>query len=68
MFLVPGNYVISRNGFGTYELNVVLKIRQCRGERFGDELLGERDETKPLYRGLSISAGLPFIGNSLRKK
>ena len=57
VFFVPSNYMVSRNCLGTCELNVVLKVGQCRGERVGDKFLVERDQTKPPYRGLSISAG-----------
>ena len=64
VFFIPGNDMISRNCLDTCELNVVLKVGQCRGERVGDKFLVERDQTKPLCGGLSISAGLPFIGNS----
>jgi hypothetical protein len=50
VFFVPGNDMVDRNFLGTCELNVVLKVGQCRGERLGKmkTLTSTRVFTRPI--------------------
>src|SRR5438132_1594993 len=63
VLFVPGDDMISRYCLSTCELHVVLKVGQGRGERLAKNGIAERDEAKPLHRGLSICAGLPFTSD-----